>query len=520
MDVPPPVLRSALMLIAERTRKVERLGWITASHVCQRWRVLMLRMPLLWAGVSGGIFPSRDICEVMIKRAGDRPLSFFGDWPSHANYVRGSLVSTTDTVTELIPSYRSRVEELALRIDGRAEAKTICGHHLPQLKRLYLEAYDILPYDDADAIDAPQLRSLRMDYIVVPFQAQNLRFLSIDIVNAVNELSRAAFHVIELAPMLEELELSHFAFRVEDDEDEPEDDEGPIPLSTPIDLHALTSLTYDGLSKYLHVLLQSFLINEGARISVEIPGRDSQLNLFIILQDMLQRVENDHLCLSFSRENSTWSLFAHVYPSADGPCHEIDVVDRRGRNGVHISAISDCIANAAEIDIAFTTPDTFISALVARLNTHNIRSLDLDLVLNLRTNEHGGPNDIGEALQPLKNVSTIAVGRGCDMNALKALFLPEDAAIPLPFPDLKTLVLKHPRECASEGLGGIDQMLRTWATLGHLCGALMVRHHPLSCIRVAAFNLEELGGNEDAWRAQERLIKGARAWVDEVELTV
>ncbi|VDB90609.1 unnamed protein product [Peniophora sp. CBMAI 1063] len=491
-----------------------RLGWITASHVCRRWRALLLNMPLLWAQIAGGVFPSREICETIIERAGDRPLHF-SQWREYRgeHVTAESLASRAATVTELVHSYNDRLQVLALRIvDAMTDADAILWRDFPELESLHLEhGDDLAGLSCANAFNAPRLRNLRMHDVVFAPNAPALRSLYVVFTAGTYTLMPILLEALLTTPLLEDLELQE-AYNVDGD------DEESAVLSPQAKLPKLSTLTFTGSSHNFALLWHSITsYPPGLCIEVKFIGRGSQLDIFGSLGEALRYEENDTLRLSFFDRKEQGLFAMHLFPSSKGLYYE-DEDGRYRRNGVCIGAMQLLPDN----DEPIIEPSMLLSALVAQLIPGNIRILDLDTAVD-RTAEWGlcDLDAMCSVLRTLTNISTIAIGRGCNQHVLDRLLHPDimTVAPSIPLPQLRCLRVKHPRQCVRGRFTNTKNMIESWAALSVLCALLLTYRHPLSHLRVSAWSLDELDGHEDAWGVQKKLIEGVRTLVDELEVT-
>ncbi|KZV68040.1 hypothetical protein PENSPDRAFT_32335 [Peniophora sp. CONT] len=492
----PPAKKPTRTIFSDATH----LGWITATHVCRRWRNLILKMPLLWAGIAGGVLPSYQICEAIIKRARDHPLHF---WHWHTFKIHRLRLARV--VTQLLPLHRDRLESLALPIMDSLDTVALTGHTLTRLKNLYLEGMGNMPYNaDHAAVDAPNLRTLHMNAIFLPFSASSLRSLRIDFRRKVNVPLASVLDFLPFTLLLEDLELR-----------DPYEDEDRTPaLHYPARLSHLTSLTLSGTAEQFVPIWKSIVAPSAVNVSLRVTGEESELEILSCLHALLSQPNKDSLRFSFDEDSGTFIM--HLYASFDGP--EYVTNDGKHRStGVHLSATD--IREDYKTEIC--KPYDLTTALIAKLVPENIRWLDCNLILDyFNDSTLCEPYYVRDLLRLLKNVSTVSVGRESDMKVLHELLCAEYTDTP--FPRLRSVILKHPRDTIPNTNGtysAVKHMLESWAYLGLICSTFLARHTPLLRVQVAACSVEELGGNEDAWRAQERWIRGARAWVDEMVVT-
>ncbi|VDB90613.1 unnamed protein product [Peniophora sp. CBMAI 1063] len=420
----------------------------------------------------------------------------------------------SDNVAQMFPSHLARLQSLASRVTAQNVAAML-GQHMPRLKRLYVTV-DEKPvhYRGSQVIAAPELHTLYMNGISLPYYAPNLRSLRIRFRHNTQVLLSSLLDPLRSASLLESLELQNA-----------NNEFGPmdpmLPLRVPVDLPQLASLIFDGTSFNFKSLWKSIHIPLTESVSVEVMGRDTEVDVVRLLRPFFERPTNDTLRLFCNDDFWSRRISMRVCASADGLIHPMAYGKAR-LSGAQISAVYEQRHHEQAGDTS-TRPDVFASALVANLIPESIRFLDLDLALRRGTALQLSELDsIRDALRPLVNVSAISVGRDSDMKILKELLCPESASTTSPFPLLRTLELKHLRDttaCERWWRSDFKDVLENWANLGILCTTLLAYRRPLTRVRVSAHTLSELGGDEDAYRAQERWIRGAQSWVDDLEIT-
>ncbi|VDB96194.1 unnamed protein product [Peniophora sp. CBMAI 1063] len=104
---------------ASRVDLVKELGWIRMSHVCRRWREVLLKMSDLWARIVFS-YPNRKALSTLLARAADAPLDI--------------------TISERsydAPKLKPEQEELALRCIPRAQSLTLQHTMEPKLLQCF-----------------------------------------------------------------------------------------------------------------------------------------------------------------------------------------------------------------------------------------------------------------------------------------------------------------------------------------------------------------------------------------------
>ncbi|VDB96173.1 unnamed protein product [Peniophora sp. CBMAI 1063] len=500
------------------------LGWITATHVCRRWRSSILSMPFLWAAIAGGVSASQPTCETFIERAGQAPLHFwewhlrqFGRIESHTDY---SGTPVRSTIARLTPRYSGRLERLALYISGRRqtgyngvvpdddELAIVDGCYFPQLKNFYLES-DVLRVRFTAAFEAPKLESLHMDGIFLAFRAPVLRFLRISSRQLVS--FGIMLDSIASSPLLEELELYNVSM----------DNASPFPHSHEIRLPRLAVLRYQGEHTPFRLLREAIDIPQTALLSLGLSGTtESELAIIAYARDFISQPMHDSLRLSFSDDDNPQTFHVHIYQSTAVSQHSA-ANGRRSRSGVHAYLRVQAIWSQAH------KTQRLVAALLAATELVNIRYLDLDRIA-------GATFVIEEmamfqrVLRTLTDVTSVFVGRESDLDFAHWLLCPNAPATPL-FPHLRSLVLKHPRDTIPQltssslkvlyGFNGPRQHIKMkWNAIINLCTDLRERGVPLTHIYMTTYSAAEIDCDDVqvALDVQERCLERVRGLVENV----
>ncbi|VDB96172.1 unnamed protein product [Peniophora sp. CBMAI 1063] len=442
------VIDQPTLFIANRAPLVETsLGWITASHVCRRWRSSILSMPLLWAAIAGGVSASQATCETFIERAGRAPLHFwtwhlqhFGRIESHPDY---SVSPLRRMVAQLTPRYRDRLERLALYIasgrrmsvDGgisdQRDLAIVEKCSFPQLKDLYLESDDHHIRVTA-AFEAPKLENLYMNQIFLAFRAPILRFLRIDSRQVVS--FKTLRDGIASSPLLEELELGLYnVYDLVDDASLPPNSHKKIRLPR------LAVLHYHGTCQPFRLLREAIDVPTTALLSMDLSETTQAevIFLFTYTRDFISHPKNDSLRLSFTDDNNTKTFHVQIYQSTAAAQHAT-ADGMRSRSGVYVYLRDSGIwPRGDEIR-------SLMTALLAAAELGNIRYLDFDRISDacFETEEIAM---FQRVLRPLTDVTSVSVGRESDLHFAHRLLCPDAPASPL-FPHLRSLVLKPPRD--------------------------------------------------------------------------
>jgi F-box-like len=148
-----------------------RKAWILSSHVCRRWRDMMLDYPLLWSGFAPG---DVSLLEQALARSKDVPLTI----KFHSN----SAIESALPVLSKALSQTSRLKDLNLRGYAttleRVFAPLITA--APILQVLSIESTDGLASLSPDFLnqDAPSLQELRLKDYTVSLTSPLLRGLT------------------------------------------------------------------------------------------------------------------------------------------------------------------------------------------------------------------------------------------------------------------------------------------------------------------------------------------------------
>ncbi|KZV68045.1 hypothetical protein PENSPDRAFT_754467 [Peniophora sp. CONT] len=513
IDVPGLYLQSS----ADKTFCEHKLGWITASHVCRRWRALVLRMPLLWARIAGGVFASENVCETIIERAKDVPLHFWG-WNLWQEGVRKcpadyyKMADARGTGSRLASQYLPRLEKLALyvgddddEIGSFADVGILTGQPLSQLKEMYMECRYFKQCIDL-GFDAPELVTVHLRRIFLPIRIPSLRHLRIDFHRDECIPLKMLLDALGCSPSLEELELDHVLNHYS---------KGPsLPDSyQPVQLPRLALLQFEGKWASFSPFWRAIEVPSAVAMTLGISRTKlSEIAAFRHLHQLLAHPNKNALRLTFF-ENNSEQLEMHVFDST-AATHYYTASGERCRTGVYI-----CIRNM--FSWSSEHPHDFVHALLTSLITQNIRSLDLDLFFDYCS--ISGPRSMQSVLQQLTDITTVSVGRNSDIQLLKSLLCPIEGPSVAPlFPRLRSLVLKHPRVTAPYTSRIYPDIKDHWEALIQLCSALSDLHCPLKSIHTVRFNIHERhSANEpheinDAVRAQEEWIDRVRELVNEL----
>ncbi|KAI0027832.1 hypothetical protein K488DRAFT_90404 [Vararia minispora EC-137] len=160
--------------------KSPSLGWVLLSHVCKRFRDVLLDHHTLWAQVVS-VFPSAH--HELLRRAGARPISLL---------IPGHTCSHTPSRVQFMVDHLQRCREIVVARCQDTDADTVrldfavfSGKELPHLQKLDLSLsthHARLVSDLAfefPAMVSPQLHTLRLDSIYVPFNAATLTHLEL-----------------------------------------------------------------------------------------------------------------------------------------------------------------------------------------------------------------------------------------------------------------------------------------------------------------------------------------------------
>ncbi|VDB99721.1 unnamed protein product [Peniophora sp. CBMAI 1063] len=148
------------------------LGWISATHVCQRWRAISISLPKLWASVVCTFPPDATVLE----RAQDAPLTIDLDMGGRRFWDETSI-SLIIARTQAIKDVEDVHREDSKGVDWRT---ILDGRRLPVLLEFNVRTvgYDHIKFTWRGSLEAPALRTCAFN-LYLPLQAPSLRFLSI-----------------------------------------------------------------------------------------------------------------------------------------------------------------------------------------------------------------------------------------------------------------------------------------------------------------------------------------------------
>ncbi|KZV69754.1 hypothetical protein PENSPDRAFT_652142 [Peniophora sp. CONT] len=188
------------------------LGWIYATHVCRRWRTILLSLSSLWAGI---VCHLPHVFDLLLDRARDASLNFDVRQLEGIDLV--VLFPIIDYALENIdrartlncPFFRQQCEKARDSLSGRVLPNIVCldisrPHPRVQHRFLY-EEDDGLIAGDILRIDAPNLRTATLSEIRCYFTSPFLRSLQYLECGDDIDLHGYLFEVLRSVPMLESL---------------------------------------------------------------------------------------------------------------------------------------------------------------------------------------------------------------------------------------------------------------------------------------------------------------------------
>ncbi|KZV68231.1 hypothetical protein PENSPDRAFT_736045, partial [Peniophora sp. CONT] len=472
------------------------LGWITASHVCQKWRYVLLRMPLLWAKVVGA-FPYPSACTTIFERCGEAPLT---SWPSD-DIKRGMMHGEYDGIgiskasSELALQHLSRVEAFGWQISPESNLKENFAQFaigdLSRMRHLSIYGFKASELVEAEALSAPILETLFLRNVSFLVHAPSLRALHLHYTDDAKPPLTTFAILVEL-PLLEELDL---VGAIQED----------CAHSADIELPRLASLQYSGKWAQFLTLWSSITIKPAANIELELI--DHVEDVFIPMRAHLSREEHDSLRLSYDGDAKEFDL--QVFSSATGSTF-VTASGRTVRSGIFVRLL-DYRKGYGHGEVE---PNFLVSALVASIIPTNIRSVDLDLIFTM--NHHvceAGP--LRNAFIPLTNVETVVVGRDTSVMHLFVLFVNMSGfrlQDPV-FPNLKTLFFKDMLDTVPyapvKGRDAAGLMLNNWIYLSVGIRNLSALGCHLPRVVMTKYSKEELGNDSKMIEYQDMQIREA-----------
>ncbi|KAI0262471.1 hypothetical protein BC834DRAFT_891516 [Gloeopeniophorella convolvens] len=199
--------------------KTWRLGWISVTHVCHRWRQIALNHAALWSRLSFSI-PHIALNEMFV-RSKDAPLDLSAQEPHLVRFSR--RMGLTSLLSFLEPKHVPRVRSLQLRANIRShtspcsildmfsepapllevvfayaqdqpnpEVGTSFTLNQPRLRELHLENVFITSWAGPQL---PRLVNLSVKFIVPPYPSQHLPTMKdiLEVLRSAPPLKRIAF---------------------------------------------------------------------------------------------------------------------------------------------------------------------------------------------------------------------------------------------------------------------------------------------------------------------------------------
>ncbi|KAI0030476.1 hypothetical protein K488DRAFT_72163 [Vararia minispora EC-137] len=243
--LPPEIILFIFSIIAEDyppsldyDSTIQRLGWITVTHVCNAWRRISIGTAKLWARGLGRL--PRALSDFR-ERAGDAiPVDLTASVKDGQSNEGGVWFSDGE-----IPLSRIRSIEvnMADTMDSSL-TRMLAGGETSALESLVINlnspGYWILKeYEGPEPLYAPQLRTASLKKNFVPLRAASLTVLSLELKllgTAAAPFLSVLFTTISYSPSLQALKICHLYA-------EPEDFEGVTACQQP--LHHLESIVLE-----------------------------------------------------------------------------------------------------------------------------------------------------------------------------------------------------------------------------------------------------------------------------------
>ncbi|VDC03516.1 unnamed protein product [Peniophora sp. CBMAI 1063] len=479
------------------------LGWIAASHICQRWRRIILSMPLIWAKCAGTFPYSPHACEAIIERSGEAPLTF---WPCYdeGRWKLWGTIGLSNELSYIANQHLERVVSIAGYggWDNPPAYEAFAGRSAPQMRVLYVFDHSE-DFAWTEALDAPRLEILMLYRSFFNIHAPSLRSLRINLTHGPFVPSyHYVLDLLEGCSLLEELNLSNLFDILSFDQSHMKSRTKRM-----IELPRLTDFRYSGEWLHISSIWRSIKVATLSRLCVELPALARfVLPLFPDIQDSLRSPENDTLYISFDMHE----LHMHVYASHSPPSC-VTVSGQRALAGVLVR-VSDLVHTTPP---PVMDPNLMLAPLIRALNGSQIHHLDLNIVFNMPNFPE--PALMRELLHAYTRVEALTIGHLARFEHVASLLRENQPPV---FPQLHTLILKN----AWNTMPGMDEftedstminMKKTWEQLSSLVSSLHAAgRNTLRRIRVAELDDTELSGEVDD---VERYVEARRCCVRDLE---
>ncbi|KAF7311893.1 hypothetical protein MIND_00200400 [Mycena indigotica] len=215
------------------------LCYVRLSHVCQRWRDILLDRPQYWSHI---VLSKPRWAEEMLVRSETAPLTV------GLNFGAASESPETAAVRTLLFEQFHRVKEIHIKLglynDGPAP---IFAHPAPMLERLHIRMEPNYIYglrEDSFSGEAPRLRHLSLHHCLLPKECRSLwrGLTSLELTGIAHEIYAPILELLvflrDNTPHLRALLLNKILVPLE-----PESGYAPATIRNPIRLERLKELT-------------------------------------------------------------------------------------------------------------------------------------------------------------------------------------------------------------------------------------------------------------------------------------
>ncbi|KZV63335.1 hypothetical protein PENSPDRAFT_212578 [Peniophora sp. CONT] len=190
------------------------LGWVKMTHVCQRWRVIGISLPQLWARIVCTFPPD---AEAVLERAGDVPLIIDLDTGGRKYWDELSLGAIITRAQAVVDSGTESPKKGKKGVDWQ---KILDGRHLPLLLEFNVctTGFDRRNYDWVGHVEAPALKTCTFN-LYIPLIACSLQSLTI---SGLDWYLPRCLSVLKHCPNLSRLYISAILENGDEDSDDDE----------------------------------------------------------------------------------------------------------------------------------------------------------------------------------------------------------------------------------------------------------------------------------------------------------